>query len=111
MKKTESGFEPVGSDQVLDEIAEQLAAIIDRHGPRAVSTYMGTYANMGSIVTVPVMNAFFDAIGTGMRFAVATIDQPAKIIAPGLQGIWQAGSQCWDGADVSPFVGLNPSWR
>lgn len=109
MKKTESGFEPVGSDQVLDEIAEQLAAIIDRHGPRAVSTYMGTYANMGSIVTVPVMNAFFDAIGTGMRFAVATIDQPGKIIALGLHGIWQAGSQRWDGADVSLFVGLNPS--
>lgn len=108
MRKTGAEFEPVSSDQALDEIAERLMSIIERFGSRAVSTYVGTYAYMGNIATVPIMNAFFDAIGTGMRFTSATIDQPGKVIALGLHGIWHAGAQQWDSADVALFVGINP---
>src|SRR5690606_35832885 len=76
-RAVDGSLQKIPVEQALDEIADKLRRIIERDGPRAVATYLGTY-----IITTP-LNAFFEeafsrAIGTPMRFAPATIDKPGK---------------------------------
>ena len=44
----DGAFAAISSGDALDEIAGRLAAIRDRHGPRAIATYCGTYGFMNS---------------------------------------------------------------
>ncbi len=46
-KRGEGKWERIGWDQALDEIAEKLAGIRDRHGPEAVLTMGGSYKGAG----------------------------------------------------------------
>ena len=50
-------FATVPSSQVLDEIAERIAAIVAEYGPRAVASYTGTGAYQNS-TSVPVAAAW-----------------------------------------------------
>ena len=100
-------FEPVASADALDEIAERLRLIIAEHGPRAVATYVGTggYQNAPS---APVAAAFHRAIGSVSYYTSITIDQPMKATAPMRMGMWEAGPDNFDDADVLLAVGYNP---
>ena len=53
---------PISSSDALDEIAGRLAAIRDRHGPRAIATYCGTYGFMNS-AALPVALGFHQGLG------------------------------------------------
>ncbi|MFN2165509.1 MAG: molybdopterin-dependent oxidoreductase [Anaerolineae bacterium] len=101
------GHRVIPSGQALDEIADRLTDLIARHGPRSVATYTGTYAFPypagGTMAT-----AFMDAIGSPMRFASGSIDQPGKPMAVALHGRWHAGPQAFADADVWMLVGANP---
>jgi anaerobic selenocysteine-containing dehydrogenase len=109
MKRNPSGgFAPIDSTQAMDEVAARLSEIIERYGPRSIAYYTGTFSFPCPAAT-PVLNALFDSIGSPMRFTSATIDQPGKLIAPALHGIWGGGAQPFTDADTWMLVGANPT--
>jgi anaerobic selenocysteine-containing dehydrogenase len=80
----------IGSAQAMDEIAERLSSIIDRHGPRSVWVYLGTQGFNGSPINWPAVRGFCHAIKTPWFSTTITIDQPGKGTALALHGRWMA---------------------
>ena len=109
MKRQSDGSHiAIASEQAMDEVAQQVSQLVDRHGPRSVALYIGTFS-LPYPAALPAANAFFDAIGSPMRFSSATIDQPGKLIAPALHGVWGGGAQAFTDADTWMLVGANPT--
>jgi anaerobic selenocysteine-containing dehydrogenase len=100
-------LEPIPAEEALDEIGGRLAAIIERDGPRAVATFIGTQGLFGAANPV-FAGAFAAAIGSPSLYGTMTIDQSAKWIATGRIGEFGGGPQPFDSADVWMFVGTNP---
>ncbi|MBI5521478.1 MAG: molybdopterin-dependent oxidoreductase [Desulfarculus sp.] len=48
LKRVGSGFEPIGWDQAVEEIAQRLRGLVDEHGPRCLA-YMGGAAQGGQM--------------------------------------------------------------
>jgi anaerobic selenocysteine-containing dehydrogenase len=108
MKRTTSGDHiPIPLDDALDEIADRLHTIIDRHGPRAVAGYFGTML-CAHPATAPVGFAFMQAIASPMIFTPMTIDKPGKPIAHSFHGRWMAPPREFDRPDAGLLVGVNP---
>jgi anaerobic selenocysteine-containing dehydrogenase len=107
-KKQEDGSHaPISVGRAMDEIAQRLQDIIDRHGPRSVAVYTGTSgqaypggANMAA--------ALLQAIGSPMFFTPNPIDSPGKQIAASCHGNWLAGDLEFASADSWILVGMNP---
>ncbi len=108
LKRTpDGGFEPIASEQAMDEIAAKLREIIDRDGPRAVATYNGTYAFLyGGLLTVA--RAWHKGLGSPSMYTSASIDQPGKGVAAMRHGVWGGGDERLEQADVLVMVGTNP---
>ena len=106
-RRSDGSFESASSAAVLDEIAVRTRDILDRHGPRSVAMYGGTFSHFCP-AGVMLRESFMDAIGSPMRFSNATIDQPGKPISMALHGKWGAGPQDFADADVCMLVGANP---
>lgn len=106
-RQADGSFKEIPTSVALDEIAEQLGAIREKHGPDAIATLSGTgaYNNTGS---VPAAFAFAKALGSRNNFSTMTIDQPAKVIAVGRMGVWGAGGHAFKDSNVAMVVGLNP---
>lgn len=96
----------IPTQQALDEIAERLAGIVERHGPRAVAMYTGTWWFMDHPANLAVGEAFMKALGSPMLFTPTTIDQAGRFVAKGLHGVWMAPGPCQP--DVMLLVGNNP---
>jgi len=108
MKRTAGGgFEPIDVEQAMDEIAGTLRHVLDDHGPRSIAGYFGTGV-VASAFTIMTGFGFFDAIGSPMKFACDTIDQPGKTLARGCHGDWMAPGTGWVNPDVVMLVGCNP---
>jgi anaerobic selenocysteine-containing dehydrogenase len=108
LKRQEDGsFSPIAASDAVDEIAVRLQKVLAEHGPRSIALFKGTKA-MASPASLPLSEAFMDAIGSPMRFTPNTIDQPGKSIARGFHGTWMAPAHRPDDADVALFVGCNP---
>ncbi len=108
MKRGEDGrFDAISSERAMDEVAARLRSILDRHGPRSVAVYLGTYAAFYP-ASMPLATSWMREIGSPMIFTSATIDQPGKPIATALHGRWHAGPYLFDEADVWMLVGSNP---
>src|SRR5215831_3055819 len=79
-RRPDGTHEPIGSAAVVEEIADRLRDVVDRHGPNSVAIYIGTsssaYPAMGSIAS-----ALVTALGSKMIFSAASIDQPGTRIA------------------------------
>lgn len=99
---------PIASSQAMDEIAAKISQIVERHGPRSVALYTGTFSLPYPAAT-PLAHAWLGSLGSPMLFTSATIDQPGKMIAPALHGTWLGGARDFDSADVWMFVGANPT--
>ncbi len=106
-KRTADGFEAIGSERAMDEVAERLSALIAEHGPRSVAIYVGTYAGPHP-ATIPFSIGWLLATGSRMIFTASTIDQPGKSVANALHGRWLGGSHVFDESDVWMLVGNNP---
>jgi anaerobic selenocysteine-containing dehydrogenase len=106
-RKADGQFEKISSHNALAQIAEKTHAILQRHGPRSIAMYGGTFSHFCP-AGVMLREAFMDAIGSPMRFSNATIDQPGKPISMALHGKWGAGPQDFADADVCLLVGANP---
>lgn len=107
LKRSKDGFEPIAMEQALDEIAERVKGVIDRHGARSIATYNGSWA-WSNLVTLPLSRAFHKAIGSPSMFAPTTLDQPAKAFMPSRFGVWLGGIHTFSDADVAMFIGNNP---
>ena len=103
----DGAFAAISSGDALDEIAGRLAAIRDRHGPRAIATYCGTYGFMNS-AALPVALGFHQGLGSPSFYTSITIDQPAKVYLGSRVGAWLGGPQPFSRADVSMMIGNNP---
>jgi anaerobic selenocysteine-containing dehydrogenase len=103
----DGSFQPISSEQAMDEIAEKLRAIIAAHGPRAVATYNGTYAFLyGGLLTMA--KAWHAGLKSPSMYTSASIDQPGKRVAAMRHGVWSGGNQRLEQADVLMMVGTNP---
>lgn len=108
LKRMEDGsFAPIPVEVAMDEIAEKLMAIRDRHGPRAIASYRGTMmvASNGADET---SRALLSLLGTQMSFDTITIDKGGKQIAAALFGRWMAPAQGFDAPDAVMVIGANP---
>jgi anaerobic selenocysteine-containing dehydrogenase len=97
----------IAAEQALDEIAERLGTIIDRHGPRAVGLYYGTGVNFNALGH-SVFKAWLSMLGSPYVFSSMTLDQSAKWVATGRMGYFAAGQHYVHDADVALMVGMNP---
>lgn len=106
-RRSDGTHERISSDEVVDEIADRLRDIVDRHGPNSVAIYIGTaaasYPAMGSIAA-----AMLTALGSKMIFSAASIDQPGTRIADALHGLWLGGRTPFEDVDAFLFAGTNP---
>ncbi len=80
VRRTATGWEPVGWEEALDEAAERLAAIVRRDGPDAVAAYGGNPManNHGGALG---WQALLAALGTRNRFDANSQDSNPKIFA------------------------------
>ncbi|HXK22969.1 MAG TPA: molybdopterin-dependent oxidoreductase [Myxococcota bacterium] len=108
LKRGDDGsFARIPVEQAMDEIAAKLRRIVDEHGPRAIASYLGTYT-VATAATQPLLKALMQALRSPMWFTADTIDQPGKLIAKGLHGLWMAPPQGFHDADVALLLGTNP---
>lgn len=106
-KRVGSQFVDIDVEQAMDEIAGRLAEIRDRHGPRAIASYLGTFITANH-VTAPLIDSFMRELGSPMAFTPIPIDKPGKEISRALHGTWQAPAQGFDRPDVCLLIGANP---
>jgi anaerobic selenocysteine-containing dehydrogenase len=99
-------LEPVDSPTALREAGAALARVRERHGPRSIAMYSGTFSHFCP-AGVMLRDAFMDALGAPLRFTNATIDQPGKPISMALHGKWGAGPQAFADSDVCLLLGAN----
>ncbi len=103
----DGGFAPIEGGRALEEIAQRVRAIADRHGPRSVAIYVGTYSGPHP-ASAPFAVGWLLGLGSRMVFTSASIDQPGKNVANALHGRWLGGAHLFHEADVWLFVGTNP---
>ena len=98
---------PIASATACDEIAQKLAEIRERHGPRAIALYSGTFSTANP-ASGAVVTAWMKALGSRMAFNSNTIDQPGKALAQALHGMWMAPFQDFASSRVALLIGVNP---
>ncbi len=103
----DGSYRDIAFDDALDEIAERLAAIIERHGARAVGSYLGTH-NAQYPTTGPLAGALLRAIGSPMQFSALTVDQPGDLVSRAFHGTWLGGEHLLEDCDAWLLVGTNP---
>lgn len=105
-RRDDGSFDPIASDDAIDEVAGRLQTILDRDGPSAVAVYSGTHGLFGH--ARPLIISWIRALGSPWYFTPNTIDQPSKHTASARHGSWHAGIHRFWNADVMLFVGCNP---
>ena len=73
MRRTESGFEPIGWDEALDLAAERLGAIRDESGADAVALYRGNPTSHDA-ESLLYWNALQTALPSRSRFSAGPVD-------------------------------------
>lgn len=103
-------YVPATYAEAIADIAARLNAIIDRDGPDAVGSYHGNPMGF-SFSTTTFWTGLLDAIGTGNRFWVGSVDQNnAHVVAHELYGSeLVALVPDVDEADCFLLVGMDPA--
>ncbi len=109
-KRVNSGWEDIGAEKALDEIADRLRDIVDKHGPGAVAAYGGCGAHRTSAGGPRTMGKFMEALGSEKLYTSFTIDSPSLPVAYFrlFGGIMATNLFDIANADVTMFVGTNP---
>lgn len=97
----------IPSEQALQEIADKLGPILDRHGNEAMAIFLGN-GGMFNIAGFYMLPSFLAAFGSDQYFSTLTIDQSGKMVAAGRLGTWGAGYPALEDMDVAMFFGANP---
>ena len=106
-RRSDGSFEQIPLEQALDEIASHLARLIQADGPQSIAAYKGTmtYTN---VLANETLSAFLRALGSTAFYSTMTIDQSAKWVTCERLGVWAAGKDPFETADVLLMVGTNP---
>lgn len=96
--------------EAIDDIASRMSAVIDADCPDAVGAYYGNPAGFSSS-NIVFMNGWLDALGTGSRYGVGSIDQNAMhVVAQAMYGsMLMAPVSDVDNCDYFLLVGTNPA--
>src|SRR5919199_1117573 len=80
VRRTPNGWQPIGWDEALEEVARQLKRIQANYGRDSVATYFGNpfVHNAGALLFAP---AFFRSLRTRNRFSATSVDQLAHHVA------------------------------
>jgi anaerobic selenocysteine-containing dehydrogenase len=106
-RRPDGSYVQISSEQALDEIAEKLRVIIERHGPEAVATFCGN-GSLFNISAYFMHRSFLTALGSDQYFSTLTIDQSAKFVSFGRLGGWAASYPDFDKMEVALLFGANP---
>jgi anaerobic selenocysteine-containing dehydrogenase len=106
-RQPDGSFARIPLEQALDEIAGKLRQVIDEDGPEAVAGYRGGGAFFNASACT-LLQDFLGAVGTPKLFSSVTIDQSAKMVAPGRLGMWLPGIHPFQSSDVTMVIGGNP---
>jgi anaerobic selenocysteine-containing dehydrogenase len=96
----------IGSAQALDEVAEIIAATIEKHGPRSFAIMMGTQAAY-NILHYTIAPALLRAIGSPSLYGTMTIDQSAKWVTRARMGGYAGGRPHFGTGDIWLLCGTN----
>ncbi len=108
LKRMEDGsYQEISSEQALEEIAERLAPLIERHGPETLAVFLGN-GGMFNIAGFYMLPSFLTAFGSDQYFSTLTIDQSGKMVTMGRLGAWAAGYPAFEDMEVAMFIGANP---
>jgi anaerobic selenocysteine-containing dehydrogenase len=103
----DGSYVEISSEQALEEIAEKLGPILDRHGKDAMAIFLGN-GGMFNIAGFYMLPSFLAAFDSDQYFSTLTIDQSGKMVTMGRLGAWGAGYPHLDDMDVAMFFGANP---
>jgi len=106
-RQADGSFAPIPLDDALDEIAERVSAILASDGPDAVAGFRGTMSYTNSLAN-RMLPDWLAAMGSHSFFSTMTIDQSAKWITARRLGVWEAGKDPYDSAEVLLLIGANP---
>lgn len=103
-------YEEATYEEAFADIAARLNAVIERHGPDAVGSYHGNPMGF-SFATTTFWTGLLDAIGTGNRFWVGSVDQNnCHVVAEELYGSeLVALVPDIDDCDCFLLVGMDPA--
>jgi anaerobic selenocysteine-containing dehydrogenase len=107
MKRVGAKHQPIEVGAAIEEIHVRLRDIIDEHGPNSVAFFGGTQSAFATL-TGPFAAAWWRTVESRKSFGTMTIDQSAMWVVDGRMGMWAAGRQDFDTADVWMLVGTNP---
>lgn len=80
-RREASGWMKLGAARALDEVAERLAEIIERHGPDSVAVYTGCGGHRTSAGGPWFVRRWLQALGSSKMYTSYTIDSPSLTIA------------------------------
>lgn len=109
-KRVNGRLVDISAEQALDEIAAEIAAIVEEDGPDAVAVFTGDGGHRTSAGGPPLVKKWLDALGSPGMYTAFTIDSPSMIVAASRL----FGSPMpvvlldIEHADVAMFVGTNP---
>lgn len=109
LKKTAEGWQEISWDDALDEVAESLFNVQQKHGIESIGTYLGNpnAHNMGSILFGPY---FYRSLRSHNRYSATSVDQlPHHIVSRQLFGHQsQIPIPDIDNSDYFMIIGGNP---
>jgi anaerobic selenocysteine-containing dehydrogenase len=109
-RRNGEGWAHIEPHRALDEVAEKLRDIVDRHGPDAVAVYTGCGGHRASNAGPWFVRRWLDALGSKRMYTSFTIDSPSLAVAGRrfFGGPLPANILDVDRAEVMFFVGTNP---
>jgi anaerobic selenocysteine-containing dehydrogenase len=109
LRKTVEGWQEISWDDALDEVAESLFNVQQKHGIESIGTYLGNpnAHNMGSILFGPY---FYRSLRSHNRYSATSVDQlPHHIVSRQLFGHQsQIPIPDIDNSDYFMIIGGNP---
>jgi anaerobic selenocysteine-containing dehydrogenase len=80
VRRTPNGWQRIGWDEALDEVAQNLKRVNAKYGRNSIGTYLGnpTVHNYGAILFAP---GFIRSLRTRNRFSATSVDQLAHHVA------------------------------
>jgi len=110
MKRVGDRYVPATYEEALDDIATRMNRIIEAHGPDAMATYHGNPLGFNFGGTV-FFSGLQQAIGTGNRFYVASVDQNTLyVVAEAMYGTPMVSLVAdVDECDFFLLIGMDPA--
>ncbi len=110
-RRDADGWTTLSKEAALDEVADKLMRIVERHGPDAVAIYTGCGGHRTSAGGPWFVRRWLQALGSSRMYTSFTIDSPSLTIAGNrfFGGLVPCNLLDVERADCVMFVGTNPA--